>query len=254
MRFLPPRIIPSLLLKDKGLVKGTNFKNHTYVGDPINAVKIYNDKEVDELCILNISKNSKVDQIPFDLLKKIASEAFMPMSYGGNINTIDEVEKLVHLGFEKIILNTSFLKNEILVKESVKRIGASSVVVSIDYKKNLFGLNKVYLNKRNQTSSIDVYTACNKAESLGVGEILLCSVDREGTYKGLDLKTIEKVTRNLSIPLIASGGAASLKDLKDGITAGASAVSAGNIFTFRGKFKAVMISYPKYSEILKVFN
>lgn len=249
---LLPRIIPTLLLKDNGLVKGEKFKGHNYVGDPINAVKIYNDKGVDELCLLNITKEFK-DPIPFDLIESIATEAFMPFSYGGNISNLDQIKQLISLGVEKIVLNTAAIENPNLIKQAADYIGSSSVTLSVDYKKDFFGRNRVYSSKQDKLTNIKVKDLCIASEKSGVGEVILCSVDREGTYLGYDIETIKDVSSSLSVPVIASGGASSIHDFKDAITNGASAAAAGNLFIYRGKYKAVMISYPPYEEIQSLF-
>ncbi len=250
---LLPRIIPSLLLKNGGLVKGKNFKDHVYVGDPINAFRIYNDKEVDEICLLNIS-NDENNKIPFNLIEQIASEAFMPFSYGGNINSIENVKRLINLGVEKVIFNSALYENKTLIKESVNLLGSSSVTVSIDYKKNLFGKNKIFLNKKKKMSNLDLLDSCHLAESLGAGEIIACCVDKEGAMSGYDLKGIKDISDEVKIPIIANGGASSLECFKKAIDCGASAASAGSFFVFRGRYKAVMISYPEYKELYDLFD
>ena len=250
---LLPRIIPSLLLKNGGLVKGKNFKDHVYVGDPINAFRIFNDKEVDEICLLNIS-NDENNKIPFNLIEQIASEAFMPFSYGGNINSIENVKRLINLGVEKVIFNSALYENKTLIKESVNLLGSSSVTVSIDYKKNLFGKNKIFLNKKKKMSNLDLLDSCRLAESLGAGEIIACCVDKEGAMSGYDLKGIKDISDEVKIPIIATGGASSLECFKKAIDCGASAASAGSFFVFRGRYKAVMISYPGYKELYDLFD
>tara|TARA_B100000886_G_C20392288_1_gene478810 strand:- start:124 stop:885 length:762 start_codon:yes stop_codon:yes gene_type:complete len=250
---LLPRIIPSLLLKNGGLVKGKNFKDHVYVGDPINAFRIYNDKEVDEICLLNISNEEK-NKIPFNLIEQIASEAFMPFSYGGNINSIENVKRLINLGVEKVVFNSALYENKTLIEESVNLLGSSSVTVSIDYKKNLFGKNKIFLNKKKKMSNLDLLDSCRLAESLGAGEIVACCVDKEGTMSGYDLKGIKDISDEVKIPIIANGGASNLECFKKVIDCGASAASAGSFFVFRGRYKAVMISYPGHKELYDLFD
>ncbi len=242
-------------MQQGGLVKGLNFKNHKYVGDPINAVKIYNEKEVDEICLLNITKKKGSSQdIPYEIIKNIASEAFMPFSYGGNITNLDEIKKLIELGVEKVVLNSIVHQDQDLISEAADYIGSSSVVVSVDYKKSFFGNNRVYISKKNQLTKHKVLEFCLKVQDLGAGEILLCSVDQEGTNKGYDLDVLNEISKNLEIPLVASGGAATLEDLRRAIDSGASAAAAGNMFVFRGKYKAVMISYPKYNDLKALFK
>ena len=186
-----PRIIPTLLMQQGGLVKGLNFKNHKYVGDPINAVKIYNEKEVDEICLLNITKKKGSSQdIPYEIIKNIASEAFMPFSYGGNITNLDEIKKLIELGVEKVVLNSIVHQDQDLISEAADYIGSSSVVVSVDYKKSFFGNNRVYISKKNQLTKHKVLEFCLKVTDVGITKI------GEGCpqLKSLYLSYCDKVT------------------------------------------------------------
>lgn len=252
---LRTRIIPCLLLKDKGLVKTLKFNNPTYIGDPINAVKIFNDKEVDELIFLDISVTPLSKSLDFVLIEKIATETFMPFGYGGGIRSMKDIEKLFKIGVEKVILNTSAYNNPTLVTEAVKVFGSQSILISIDYKVNLFGNTDVYIQcgARKIKESIEHYS--KRMEELGAGEIFLNSIDQDGTQNGYDLKIIKKVTSILNIPLIACGGAGTLKDFRDAvILGGASGVAAGSVFVFQGKHRAVLITYPLYSDLEKLFK
>lgn len=248
------RVIPVLLLKNNGLVKGVNFKNHKYVGDPINAVKVFNEKEVDELVFLDIEASLIGKKPNFDLISNIASQAFMPFAYGGGINKISDIEKLFSLGVEKIILNTTATKNLSFIKEASSIVGAQSIVVSIDVKKSLFGKYVVYSHSGTKNTGLDPLEFSRQVEDAGAGEIILCSIDREGTGLGYDLELINKLSGAVGIPTVVSGGASSIDDFKSAIFAGASAVAAGNIFTFYGKHKAVLIDYPSFDDLENVFN
>ncbi len=238
------RFIPVLLVQNKLLYKGRNFKNLRYVGDPINAVKIFNDKEVDEILILDIGVTNSSSQPDLEFIREMAGEAFMPLAYGGGITTIDQVKSIIDQGVEKIVINTAAFFNPDLISQCAKIIGSSSTVISVDYKKMLLKGNRVFVNNGTVDTKTDVITYVKKMEDLGAGEIILNSIDREGTYQGYDTDLISSVSKSLKIPLIASGGAASLTDLEAAINVGASASAAGSMFVFHGKHKAVLITYP----------
>ena len=247
------RVIPTLLLNNDGLYKTTKFKNPKYIGDPINAVRIFNNKEVDELILLDYTATTE-SRIPnFENIKEIVSEAFMPIGYGGGINSIEHIEKLIKIGIEKVILNTATFLNEDLLTEAIKIFGSQSIVVSIDYKKDLFGNNVIYTHGGKQKQKIEIESACKHLQELGVGEIMINSIDREGTMNGYDISTINKISHELLIPVIASGGAGNISHLADGVKAGASAVAAGSMFIFQGIHKAVLLSYITSDQVIK-FN
>ena len=249
------RIIPILLLMDEGLVKGTNFKNHKYVGDPINAVKIFNEKLVDELFFFDLSVGGKSNNIQFDLISDIASEAFMPLGYGGGIKNINQIEKLFKIGIEKISINTAAYFDQNFVKDAVKIAGSQSIVISIDVKKSFLGNYEVYVNNGKKNTKLDPITYAQKMQDCGAGELILCSIDREGTDEGYDLKLLEIVSNAVDIPVVGFGGASSLLNMveaKNKTTV--SGLAAGNLFIYYGKHKAVLITYPTNDEIKKLFN
>jgi len=249
------RVIPVLLIMDGGLVKSVRFKSHRYVGDPINAVKIFNEKEVDEIIILDISATKDNLTPNIERISEIASEAFMPLSYGGGITTIDQVKKILYQGVEKVIFNSSAIFNENLISETANRFGSSSTVVSIDYKKNFWGKNRVYTNCGKRDTGLDVVAFAKKMSMLGAGEIFLNSIDKDGTYSGYDLPLIQKVSDAVDIPVIACGGAANDVDLASAVNEGhASASAAGSMFVFQGVHKAVLISYPNWDNMQKMFK
>lgn len=244
------RVIPTLLLDNDGLYKTTKFNNPKYVGDPINAVRIFNNKEVDELILLDYTATNE-DRIPnFENIKEIVSEAFMPIGYGGGINSLDHIEKLFKIGIEKVILNSAAFSNENILTEAIKIFGSQSIVVSIDYRKDLFGNNVIYTQGGKLKQKIDIVTACKHFQELGVGEIMINSIDREGVMDGYDISTINKISHELLIPVIASGGAGNISHLADGVKAGASAVAGGSIFIFQGIHKAVLLSYITSDEVI----
>lgn len=251
---LRTRVIPTLLLKNGGLVKGQKFKKHKYVGDPINAVKIFNEKEVDELVFLDISARDR-GTIDFELIKRIASETFMPFAYGGGVSSIKDIEKLFHIGVEKVVLNTSAFQNQELISEAVSLAGSQSIVVSIDVKKSLLGKYKVMIQNGVKSINLSPKEYTLHLESLGVGEIIVTSIDREGSGLGYDINLIHELSSAISIPVIASGGASKLEHFKEAVEEGkASAVAAGDMFTFQGKLKAVLITYPTYNDLIELFS
>jgi cyclase len=243
------RVIPVLLLHKNGLVKSIKFKNYQYVGDPINAVKIFNEKEIDEIVILDIDATAAKRGPDFQKIQELAGEAFIPLAYGGGITTIEEVKELFYTGVEKIILNHSAIQNPSLITAAAGLVGSQSVVVSVDVKKNLFGKHKVVtLNGTNATGEDPVVFA-KRMQDTGAGEIFLNAIDRDGTYGGYDLELVKKVSSALNIPLIACGGAGSVEDFTAAVKHGASAVAAGSMFVFQRPHQAVLISYPSQQEL-----
>lgn len=243
------RVIPALLIRNGGLVKSVKFKNHKYVGDPINAVKIFNDKEVDEILILDISATAEKRGPNMQQIRDIASEAFMPLGYGGGITTLEQIRELVSSGVEKAVLNTSAFDNPELVRQAADYIGSQSIVVSIDVKKNFLGKYKVYVNNGSRNTGLDPVDFARQMEAAGAGELLLNSIDRDGTFSGFDTALIETVARQVNIPVVAVGGASSVQNLAEAIHHGASAVSAGSLFIFQRPHRAVLISYPSQKEL-----
>lgn len=243
------RIIPTLLLKENGLVKTINFKNPKYIGDPINAVRVFNQKEVDELILLDIHAGINNLEPNYQEIEEIVSEAFMPIGYGGGIRELSHIEKLFKLGIEKVILNTAAFTNESLIRAAAGIFGNQSIVVSVDLKKDLFGKYSFYINSGKTKLNVDVLHTLKKFEDLGVGEIIMNSIDKDGTMQGYDLNLIRNYTSKLSIPIIASGGAGSINDFVSAINSGASAVAAGSLFVYQGIHRAVLISYIKSDDL-----
>ena len=244
------RVIPSLLIHKDGLVKSVRFKDYKYVGDPINAVKIFNDKEVDELVMMDIDATKENRSPNIARIAEIAGEAFMPVAYGGGITTVQQIKDILFNGIEKVIINKAAHTQPELRTEAAALFGSQTIVVSIDVKKNLFGRSKVYTDNGRNNTGIDPAVFAIQVAQLGAGEILLNSIDRDGTYQGYDLPLIKSVSDAVSIPVIAIGGASSVDDFQQAINNGASATAAGSMFVFQRPHQAVLISYPDY-ELLK---
>ncbi len=252
---LKHRVIPSLLLNGTGLVKTKQFKHGVYIGDPINAVRIFNEKEVDELVLLDIRASVEGRGPNFSLLEAIASECFMPLSYGGGVSSINQIRNLLRLGIEKIILNTALHKDPSFVLEATSIFGSQAITASIDVRRSFFGRRKVMILGGNKSTGLEPLQAALRAENLGVGEILLTSIDREGTMNGYDIELLVSVTDAVNIPVIASGGAGCLEHFANAVKDGrASAVCAGSMFVFYGQHRAVLISYPKYDSLKNLFG
>lgn len=252
---LKTRVIPTLLLKGRGLVKTVKFKKPTYLGDPINVVKILNEKEVDELILLDITATKEQRKPNFDLVAEIVSECFMPVCYGGGVRDLEDMKRLFAIGIEKVAINTYAVEHPEFVTEAAEYFGSQSVVVAIDVKKNFWGSYQVYTQCGQVKTKSDPVTCAVKMQASGAGEIFLNSIDLDGTMQGYDLPLIAKVAQKLSIPVIASGGAGKVEDflmaVRDG---GASAVAAGSLFVFEGVHRAVLITYPDYQELENLFS
>ena len=240
-----PRIIPILLLHNGNLVKTVKFQYPNYIGDPINAVKIFNEKDVDELVLLDISCTIQNKEPDYDLLKRISTEAFMPLAYGGGITNIDQIKRILKMGYEKIILNTSVLTNPDLITEGARMFGSQSIVVSIDSKPNLFKSYSTYIRSGTKNTHMNPIEIAKMAVEKGAGEIIINSIHKDGTMLGYDLGIIQAIAESVSVPVIACGGAGTVQDLKMALDIGkADAVSAGSMFIYYGKHKAVLITFP----------
>ena len=249
-----PRVIPVLLLKNKGLVKSVNFKNYRYIGDPINAVKIFNDLRADELVFLDILASKENRTISIEFVRQVGDEANMPFAVGGGIKTLNTIEEVIKAGAEKVVINTYGIQNPDFIKEASENFGSSTIVVSIDVKKNIFRKERVYVYGGSKISTYNPLDLAKLLEEKGAGEIFLTSIDKEGTMSGYDFELIKQIASNVSIPVIAHGGAGSLNDLKKAVKkAYASAVAAGSLFVYHGPRKAVLINYPTQEELRKLF-
>lgn len=252
---LKTRLIPCLLLKNKGLVKTIKFKNPVYLGDPINAVRIFNDKKADELIFLDIAATIEKKDIQFELIANIASECFMPFSYGGGIKTIDNIRNILRCGVEKVIINSHAFDCPEFIREASDLFGSQSIVVSIDVKRNKAGRFEVFTCSGTKNTNLDPGDFALKVERNGAGEIFLNSIDRDGTMLGYDLELIKAVSKNVSIPIIACGGAGRIEDFIDGVRiGGAQAVAAASFFLFQGKNRAFLINMPDQEDLDSIFN
>jgi cyclase len=247
--------MPVLLLKGVGLVKGVNFKNHTYLGDPLNAVRIFNTKEVDELVFLDITATAEGRTPDISLVEKIADECYMPFAVGGGINSVEQIREILSAGAEKVCINTAAIENPPFVSEAAKVFGSQSIVVSVDVKERVLRGNDVFTRSGLKPIGRNPVEAARQMQDAGAGEIMLTSIDREGTMKGYDIELTRNVADAVSIPVIASGGAGRLSDMADAVKlGGASAVSAGSFFVFHGPRRAVLINFPEKHELEALFD
>lgn len=252
---LKTRIIPCLLLHDGGLVKTEKFKDPKYVGDPINAVRIYNEKEVDELIFLDIDASKLQREPNLSIIEDLATECFMPFAYGGGITTLQQIQRILNIGVEKVIINHTALENIEFVREASKHFGSSTVIVAIDIKKDIWGHYKVFDHVRKKSTGASVQEYIKKVCDAGAGELFINNVDRDGTYQGFDTNILQNVNSLVSVPVIACGGASSLNDLKDVVSkTDVSGVAAGSIFVYQGPHRAVLISYPSQEELQRLFS
>lgn len=234
-----------MLISEGRAVITRQFRKPIYVGDPINAIKIFNDKEVDEMVILDISaKRNKSNTPDYNLITKLASESFMPLAYGGNVSTVTQAANIISCGVEKICINTGLFRYTETVLEIIRRYGSQSVVASIDVKRNIFGKPNIKVENGSKSIPMNIEMCAKHILGLGVGEIFLTSINRDGMVSGYDYKLITEFKSFVNIPIVASGGASSIKDFDKAIKAGASAVAAGAIFYFKGGFNSVLINYP----------
>jgi cyclase len=248
---LRPRIIPCLLLSNGGLVKTVRFSSPKYVGDPINAVRIFNEKEVDELIILDTDATIQKREPDYNLLKKLANECRMPLCYGGGVNRVEQVEKIISLGVEKVAMNTAAVTNPGLVKKAASRVGSQSIVVVMDVKKKgLFGSRyKVFTHNGSRGAEVDPVVFIRQVQELGAGEVVINSIDRDGEMIGYDFDLIAPLWQAINLPITVLGGAGSLQDIQKLIGKfGAIGAAAGSLFVFKGKYRAVLINYPNRTE------
>jgi imidazole glycerol-phosphate synthase subunit HisF len=242
---LRPRIIPCLLVKDKGLVKTVNFKNPKYVGDPINAVRIFNEKEVDELMVIDIDATAENREPDYKMIENLAAECRMPLCYGGGVKTVEQAQKIFSLGVEKIAISSAAVENISLISEIAKVVGTQSVIVVIDVKKKLLGGYEVCTHNGKKKTGKDPVEFAKQVQKLGAGEIVVNSIDNDGVMKGFDFTIIDKIRQAVTIPMTVLGGAGSLEDISKVIEKyKIIGVSAGSLFVFKGVYKAVLINYP----------
>lgn len=247
-------MIPCLLLRRGGLVKTRRFRDAKYVGDPVNAIRIFNEKEVDELMVLDIVASKEGLEPDYRMIGQFAGECFMPLCYGGGICTLDQARRVFSLGVEKVCLQSAALDRPAIITEIAEQFGSQSVVVSVDVKRDWLRRPGLYQSRSGKILDRDWLGFLRSAVDAGAGEVVLNAVDRDGEMAGYDVELIRKGADAVSVPLIALGGAGTLEHLRQAVTAGASAVAAGAMFVFYGPHRAVLISYPPYSELEKLFR
>jgi imidazole glycerol-phosphate synthase subunit HisF len=247
---LRPRIIPCLLVQNKGLVKTINFKNPKYVGDPINAVRIFNEKEVDELIVLDIDATSENRGPDYKMIERLAAECRMPLCYGGGVKNVDQTKRIFGLGVEKVAISSAAVENPALVSESAQCVGNQSVVVIIDIKKRpILRRYDVWTHNGRKNTGKNPIEFAKQLEGLGVGEVVINSIDNDGLMKGYDLTLVEKMRESITVPLTVIGGAGSLQDIGELIRMyGIIGAAAGSLFVFKGVYRAVLINYPNWTE------
>ena len=247
---LYPRIIPCLLVHNKGIVKTVKFSEPKYVGDPINAVKIFNEKEVDELMVVDIDATRENSEPDYKMIENLAAECRMPLCYGGGIKTVEQAQKIFNLGVEKIAVSSVVCENPAFISQLAERVGNQSVVVVLDVKKKSFSSNyEIWTHNATKNTKLDPVDFAKKCEALGAGEIILNSIDQDGVMKGYDFAIIDKIRNVISSPLTVMGGAGTLDDIGKLIKKyGIIGAAAGSLFVFKGKYKAVLINYPNHHE------
>ena len=242
---LRSRIIPCLLVKNQGLVKTVGFAAPKYVGDPINAVRIFNEKEVDELIVVDIDATAQGREPDYELIEQLAAECRMPLCYGGGVKTSSQIERIVALGVEKVALSSGALEHPQVIEAAGASVGSQSVVVVLDFRKNKNGRYEVYTHNGTRATGRDPVELAAEMERRGAGEIVLNSIDRDGRMNGYELELIAQVRQRVSVPLTVLGGAGSLKDMEQVIARfGPIGVAAGSLFVFKGVYRAVLINYP----------
>lgn len=252
---LKTRVMPLLLVRNGRLVKTIKFKDPAYIGDPVNAIKIYNEKEVDELILADILATFEQRKPPFDLLSEVASECFMPLTYSGGIRDLEDIRQLFSLGIEKVGINSHAVENPAFIKSAAARFGSQSIVIAMDVKKNWRGRYTLYTHGGRRDTGIDPVTFAGEMEKAGAGEIMLNSIDRDGTMEGYDTDLIKMVTSSVGIPVIACGGAGRIEDFSRAVkTGGASAVAAGSMVVYQGKNRGVLINFPTPDELERVLE
>jgi len=252
---LQKRVIPCLLLHKGGLYKTEKFKNPTYIGDPINAIKIFNEKEVDELLFIDIDATLNNKEPNYKMIEDIASECFMPLCYGGGVKNIAQMQKIYALGVEKISLSSSAVLNPLLINEASSRFGNQSVIVTVDIKKDFWGKKKVFIHNGTKNTKLDPIEFILKIEKLGAGEIVINSVDNDGVMKGYDLELLKEIKSNTKVPIIALGGAGNLSHIQAAFEIShVDAVACGSMFVYHGPLKGVLINYPPYQTLTKLFE
>jgi imidazole glycerol-phosphate synthase subunit HisF len=250
-----PRIIPVLLLKNQGLVKSIAFKDHRYIGDPINAVKIFNDLKADELVFLDILASKEKRVISLDFIRNVGEEANMPFAVGGGITTLEQIRTIIGAGAEKVIINTMAARDPDFIKAAAETFGSSTIAVCLDVKKKHFGRKQTWILGGSRPTGMAPVEFAKIMEERGAGELIVQSIDLDGTMQGYDIPLIRKISQAVSIPVVALGGAGSMDDLRQGFKSGyASGLAAGSLFVYHGPRKAILINYPTRAQLLKLVS
>jgi cyclase len=247
---LRPRIIPVLLLKNGGLYKSKLFKDHKYIGDPINAVKIFNDSYADELVFLDIDATKENRLISLEFVKEVGEEANMPFAVGGGIKTLENIQDIIAVGAEKVIINSYAAENPNFIREAADAFGSSTIAICIDIKSKFLGKPQTWINAGTKATGLNPVEFAKKVEQLGAGEIIVQCIERDGLMQGYDINTIKAIAEAVTIPVVALGGAGTLQHLKEGYQLGyANGLAGGSIFVYKGTRNGVLITYPEKSEI-----
>lgn len=248
---LRTRVIPCLLLKNESLVKTVKFKEYNYIGDPINTVRIFNELEVDELMFLDIFASKENRKINFQVLQDIANECFMPLSYGGNIKSLDDAKRIFEIGFEKVVINSNAFNNLKLIENIATYFGVQSVVGSIDVKKTFFGTKRIYSHHGKEKQNVEIIAWSKQLENAGIGELLITSIDKEGSWEGYDIELLKWVTQNVQVPVIANGGCGNIEHISEAVkSANVSACAVGSMVVYQKKDMGVLVNFPN-KELLK---
>lgn len=250
-----PRVIPVLLLKDRGLVKSVRFKDFRYIGDPINAVKIFNDLKADELVFLDISATREKRCVDLEFVRQVGDEANMPFAVGGGIQTIRHIKDIINAGAEKVVINSCAVRDPAFIRRAADEFGSSTIVVAIDVKKKFFGKQQVYTEAGSRSTGLDPVRWAQQMEAYGAGELMVTAIEQDGMMQGYDLSLIKSIATAVRIPVVASGGAGKLSDFKAAIDQSyASAIAAGSLFVYHGSRKGILVNYPTQEKLLNLFT
>jgi imidazole glycerol-phosphate synthase subunit HisF len=245
-----PRVIPVLLLHNKGLVKSVRFRNLRYIGDPINAVKIFNDLKADELVFLDIQASKENRSVSLDFVKKVGEEANMPFAVGGGITSIEQIQSIIRTGAEKVIINTNAARDPDFVRKASDTFGASTIVVCIDVKKKFLGEQQTWILNGTKPTGMKPVEFAQLLEEKGAGEIIIQSIDHDGVMNGYDIPLLRKISESIKIPVVALGGAGNINHMRQAYREGfANGLAAGSMFVYYGSKKGILINYPEESEI-----
>lgn len=248
---LRTRVIPCLQLLEENLVKTTRFKKPSYIGDFINTARIFNELEVDEMCVLGIRTTVEKKRPNLEILAQIANECFMPLSYGGGIDSFELGKEILSMGYEKLVINSSAYSSPELISQLAEHFGTQSIIASIDVKKNLWGKEMVYSHSGTKKQGMDPVDWAKELESLGAGELLITSIEQEGTWGGFDLGLIKNISKEVSVPVIAHGGGGSIEDIGNAVyEANASAVALGSMVVYQKKGMGVLVNFPDQKELI----